>query len=143
VGKGKGGVGHQDNGRILTAYIFQVNTSKDADNVLFCSRYSWGKGKEDSGVTTKVIERVRAHYEVEDVEMGKVYRWCPARVVLECTCGEELTLSAFKITCPGCGADHGAIVHAAIVEEMLVARPADRGVYPWRYLQPYTPTRGA
>src|ERR671912_159290 len=83
---------------------------------------AWGKGKEDSGVT-KVIERVRARYEVEDVEMGKVYRWCPARVVLECTCGEELTLSAFKTTCPGCGADHGAIVHAAIVEEMLVTRP--------------------
>jgi hypothetical protein len=27
-----------------------------------------------------VIERVEAHYEVQDVEMGKVYRWCPANV---------------------------------------------------------------
>ena len=94
-------------------------------------------------MTTKVIERVRAHYEVEDVEMGKVYRWCPERVVLECTCDEELTLSALKTTCPGCGADHGAIVHAAIVEEMLVARPGDRDDYPWRYLQPYMPAREA
>ena len=87
---------------------------------------------------TKVIERVRAHYEVEDVEMGKVYRWCPARVVLECTCGEELTLSAFRSTCLECGADH-----AATVEEVLAARPEDKGDHPWRSLQPYTPTRGA
>jgi hypothetical protein len=36
----------------------------------------WGKGKEESG-ETKVLERLEAHYEVEDVEMGKVYRWCP------------------------------------------------------------------
>ena len=36
----------------------------------------WGKGKEESGVT-KVLERLEAHYEVEDVEMGKVYRCCP------------------------------------------------------------------
>ena len=85
----------------------------------------------------KVIERVEAHYEVQDVEMGKVYRWCPERAVVECTCGEELTLSALKITCGECGADH-----AAIVEEVLDARPQDKGDHPWRSLQPYTPTRG-
>ena len=28
---------------------------------------------------TKLLERLEAHYEVEDVEMGKVYRWCPER----------------------------------------------------------------
>ena len=58
----------------------------------------WGKGKEECGVT-KVLERLKAHYEVEDVEMGKVYRWCPQRAVLECTCWEQLTLSAFKTLC--------------------------------------------
>jgi hypothetical protein len=86
----------------------------------------------------KIIERVQAHYEVLDVEMGKVYRWRPETVVVECTCGEQLTLSAFKTTCPECGADH-----APIAEEMVVARPEDKGDHPWRYLQPYTPTRGA
>ena len=86
----------------------------------------------------KVIERVQAHYEVQDVEMGKVYRWRPETVVVECTCGEQLSLSAFKTTCPECGADH-----VAIVEEMLVARREDKGDHPWRYLQPYTPMRGA
>jgi hypothetical protein len=86
----------------------------------------------------KLIERVQAHYEVQDLEMGKVYKWCPERALVECTCGEQLTLSAFKTTCPECGTDH-----ADIVEEVLVARQEDKGDHPWRYLQPYTPTRGA
>lgn len=85
----------------------------------------------------RIIERVDVHYEIQNVEMGKVYRWCPQSVVLECTCGEQPTLSAFKTTCPECGADH-----AGIAEEMKVARPEDKGDHPWRYLQPYVPTRG-
>ena len=87
---------------------------------------------------TKVIERVEAHYEVQDVEMGKVYKWCPERMVVECTCGEEPALSALRTTCGECGADH-----APFVGDLLNARPEDKGVHPWRYLQPYTPTRGA
>ncbi len=86
-----------------------------------------------------MIEYVKAHYEVQDLEMGKVYRWCPERAVVECTCGEELTLSAFNTTCPQCGANH-----AAIVEEVLAGRlEEDKGDHPWRSLQPYAPTRGA
>ncbi len=40
----------------------------------------------------KVIERVEAHYEVQDVEMGKVYRWHPESIVVECYCGKEPTI---------------------------------------------------
>ncbi len=87
---------------------------------------------------TKLLERLEAHYEVEDVEMGKIYRWCPERAMVECTCGEQLTLSALETTCGECGADH-----ASIVEEVLDARPEDKVDHPWRYLQPYVPTRGA
>jgi hypothetical protein len=87
---------------------------------------------------TKLTERLEAHYEIQDLKMGKVYRWCPERAVVECTCGEQLTLSAFNTTCPECGTDH-----ADIVEEVLVARQEDKGDHPWRYLQPYMPTRGA
>ncbi len=87
--------------------------------------------------SAKVIERLDAHYGVRDVPMGKVYRWCPANVLVECTCGEEPTLSALRTTCGECGADH-----AAFVGELLDARPEDKGDHPWRYLQPYTPTRG-
>ena len=49
-----------------------------------------GKGKVPM---TKVIERVEAHYEVQDVEMGKVYRWCPESIVVRCGCGERLSLT--------------------------------------------------
>jgi hypothetical protein len=86
----------------------------------------------------KVIERVDAHFKVQDLQMGKVYKWCPERAVVECPCGEEPALSAFNTTCLECGTDH-----ADIVEDMLEARPEDKGDHPWRYLQPYTPTRGA
>ena len=41
----------------------------------FCLvHYLGGKGKVPM---TKVIERVEAHYEVQDVEMGKVYKVVP------------------------------------------------------------------
>jgi hypothetical protein len=41
----------------------------------------------------KVIEYVEAGYEVEEVEMGKVYRWCPESVVVRCGCGKRLSLT--------------------------------------------------
>lgn len=86
----------------------------------------------------RVIERVRGHYEVQDVEMGKIYKWRPESVVVECECGEELTLSALRTTCDECAADHGAIVG-----EVLEVRPEDKVDHPWRSLRPYyEPTRG-
>jgi hypothetical protein len=87
---------------------------------------------------TRIIERVEAHYEVHEMEMGTVYRWCPESVVLQCNCGAKPTLTASKTTCSGCGADH-----AAITKEVLDARPEDRVVRPWRSVRPYyTPTKG-
>jgi len=80
----------------------------------------------------KVIEYVEAGYEVEEVQMGTVYRWCPERAVVECTCKKEITLTATKITCPECGSDH-----ADNVEEVLEARPEDEIEHPWRSLHPY------
>jgi hypothetical protein len=102
---------------------------------------SW-VGKRKEARVAKVIERVEARYEVQDVEMGKVYRWRPESVVVECEeCGENLTLSASKHTCEECGADH-----RPVVEEVLEAPPKDTKeevVHPWRSLRPYySPTRG-
>src|SRR5215212_4919921 len=55
----------------------------------------------------KILECVEAHYESREVPFGKVYEWHPAYVVLECECGEKLTLTATStmITCSRCGAD--------------------------------------
>ena len=86
----------------------------------------------------KVTKRTEGRYEAQEVEFGTVYKWCPELMVVECTCGEEPTISALRTTCGECGADH-----AAFVGDLLDAQPEDKGDHPWRYLQPYTPTRGA
>jgi hypothetical protein len=84
----------------------------------------------------KVIERVEAHYEVQELKMGTVHRWCPESVVVECNCGEKPTLTASKTTCDECGVDH-----VAIVEEVLDTLPEDRVDHPRRFLNYYVPTR--
>jgi hypothetical protein len=78
---------------------------------------------------TKVIERVEAHYEVQDVEMGKVYRWCPESIVVGCGCGERLSLTASMTSCAECGVDHAV----ALQEELSDQRQGDEALHPWRY----------
>jgi hypothetical protein len=59
---------------------------------------------------TQIIERVEAHYEVQAVEMGTVYRWCPESVVIECDCEQTFTTEgAMVATCPRCGAEHTGV----------------------------------
>jgi len=36
----------------------------------------------------RVIERSGGRYEVQEVEFGRVYKWSPECVVIECDCGE-------------------------------------------------------
>src|SRR4051794_2137951 len=99
-------------------------------------------GRRGPATVTQVIERVNAHYEVQAVEMGTIYRWCPESVLIECeVCGKKPTLTVSKDACGECGADH-----RAIVEEVLEARPEEEQEvgHPWRSLRPYyTPTSGA
>jgi hypothetical protein len=101
-------------------------------------------GERERRTVAKVIERLDAHYEVQDVEMGKVYKWRPESVVVECECGKTLTLTAKKNACGGCGADQRAIVELVV----LGARPENEEEeeeeveHPWRSLRPYySPTR--
>ncbi len=77
----------------------------------------------------RIVERVAGRYDVQEVELGRVYRWCPKRVVLECDCGERLPLTGSMTTRGGCGADH-----AAVVREELAAQWPERGedAHPWR-----------
>jgi hypothetical protein len=64
----------------------------------------------------KVIECLKARYNVKEVEFGTVYRWRSQSVVVECYCGKEPTLTASKNACSECGADH-----RPLVEEVLEA----------------------
>ena len=78
----------------------------------------------------KVIERARARYEVEEVECGKVYRWQPETIVVECTCGEETALTPSETACEECGAEHTGLVR----EDLSDRQPqGDEDVHPWRY----------
>ncbi len=87
---------------------------------------------------TRIIERVEAHYEVHEMEMGIVYSWRPESVVVECDCGERATLTASRTACGECGADH-----EAATEEVLDVRQQDKVEHPWRSVRPYyAPTRG-
>lgn len=81
-----------------------------------------------------MIECVEAHYDIQDVEIGTVYKWCPERAVVECTCGKRETFIAFRTpTCGKCGTDH-----ADIIGEVLDSRPIF-----WRSVNSYyAPTRG-
>ncbi len=53
----------------------------------------------------KLIERIEGSYEVQDAPFGKVYKWRPGNVVVECECGERPTLTASATTCAACGAE--------------------------------------
>ena len=77
---------------------------------------------------TQVIERVEAHYEVQRVEMGTLYRWCPESVVIECDCGQSFTVEgAAKVaSCPGCGAEHNGAVARGLARKVLSEEEAYR-----------------
>ncbi len=83
-----------------------------------------------------ILERTEGHYDVQEVEFGMVYRWCPESVVVECDCGERPTLTSSSITCE-CGADYAAIVW----EEFTARRPEDDELaHPWRSLHYFAAT---
>ncbi len=76
-----------------------------------------------------VIERTEGRYEVQEVEFGKVYKWLPERVVVECGCGRTLSLTTSETTCD-CGADHATVVR----EELSAKRIGNEHPHPWRQL---------
>jgi hypothetical protein len=76
-----------------------------------------------------MVERLEGHYEVQEVEFGRVYKWCPERLVVECECGERLTLTSSVTVCCRCGEDHAPVVR----EELAARRSGDETLHPWRY----------
>jgi hypothetical protein len=77
----------------------------------------------------QIIEHVEAHYETREVPFGKVYEWRPAHVILECDCGEKLTLTANStMTTCGCGAEVGGFVQDLKERE---GHLPDKLTHPW------------
>ena len=80
---------------------------------------------------TKIKVRCEGHYEVHEDPFSRAYEWHPACVVLECECGEELTLSgASTIAACWCGVDHSAIIQDLQERE---GRRRDEVTHPWHY----------
>jgi hypothetical protein len=79
-----------------------------------------------------MVERVEGHYEVQNVEFGQVYRWCPECVVVKCDCGERLSLTGSTSVCSWCGADHTDIVWEEQDVKGQLSR--DEDLHPWRYV---------
>jgi hypothetical protein len=89
-----------------------------------------GEEREKGEPTMKVVERVQPHYEVQEMEFGKVYKWRPERVVVECQCGQRLSLTASTTSsCVECGTDHTIAVKEASTDGWQ----SDENLHPWRY----------
>jgi len=87
-----------------------------------------------------ITEHLEGHYEFEEVPFGRVYRWCPESVVVECECGQRISLTRTHLisdsanACDRCGAGLGVdLQEEEVVDHML---KDDEALHPWRYWQP-------
>ena len=80
---------------------------------------------------TKISVRIEGHYEVKEGPFSRAYEWQPGCVVLECDCGEELTLTgASTVPTCRCGTDHSAIFQDLQERE---GRLRHAVTHPWQY----------
>ena len=83
----------------------------------------------------RIVEQTEGHYEIHDVQFGKVYRWHPESVTIECEeCGKRSshTHSSFissVITCEECGQDDTTRIREEVVIQVL---EDDKALHPWR-----------
>src|SRR5215211_7245970 len=85
-------------------------------------------GCHQSSPEAKVIDSIGGYFEPQEVPFGVVYKWHPGYVLLECGCGEGLSLTCSMTACGECGAEH-----AAIVQEELAGQCSEEALHPWRY----------
>jgi hypothetical protein len=76
----------------------------------------------------KIVERIPAHYEVQEVEdLGRCYRWCPEQVVLECgACGTRMTLKRSSLITSVVTCECGARCAASVREELMALEGGER-----------------
>ena len=80
---------------------------------------------------TQIIKDLEAHYETHELPFGRSYEWHPERIIVECYCGERLTLTATSTTTVcWCGTDHSVIIGEIQKRE---GRLSDKIVHPWLY----------
>lgn len=83
----------------------------------------------------RITEQTIGHYETQDVDFGRVYRWHPGSVTVECKeCGKRSTharsaLIRSSVTCE-CGKDSTATIREELVFQVL---NETEDLHPWRY----------
>ena len=99
----------------------------------------WGRHRERRMFfAVRIVEHVKGHYETQDVEYGRVYKWQPGSITVECgECGQRSThtksaLIRSLITCE-CGKDHTARIREELVFQVL---EETEDLHPWRYHHP-------
>lgn len=87
----------------------------------------------------RIIEHIAEHYDVQEAEFGRVYVWCPEGIVVECECGEKLSIKRSDLinntaaTCE-CGKDQTSSIREAVQDEVSGHLfEDDEAVHPWRY----------
>ena len=84
----------------------------------------------------KVIERVDARYDVQELELGKVYKWLPESLLIECECGQTTALTASSTTCEECGKEHVGLLQKALAEQRSSRQQfGEEELHPWRYAE--------
>jgi hypothetical protein len=86
----------------------------------------------------RIVERLAAHYEVEDVQFGRVFVWRPESVVAECECGKRATyerpeIVSGSVSACECGEDYTSRIHEELGVEVLDEEEEDKRLHPWRY----------
>ena len=88
----------------------------------------------------RIVECIPEHYEVQEVgDLGRVYRWCPEKVMVECgMCGKRETFKKRDLITSIVTCECGAESTAGIREELIVQRLAEdeATIHPWRYWHP-------
>jgi hypothetical protein len=83
-----------------------------------------------------ILKYTKGCYEVQDVQFGKVYRWCPESLLVECDCGQRASFTSSKTTCQWCGSNYATIItdYAALArEEPDTWQLEEEAMHPWRY----------
>jgi hypothetical protein len=80
----------------------------------------------------RIVKAIAAHYETHEVPFGRSYEWHPEYIIVECECGQKLTLTSTSNlpSCPQCGVDYGSLVRDIRHREK---RLRDEDDHPWHY----------
>jgi hypothetical protein len=80
---------------------------------------------------TRIIENIKAHYETHEVPFGRGYEWHPGHIIVECDCGERVSLTATSTTSTcRCGTDHSALIRE--IQKHKGSLP-DKSIHPWHH----------